>query len=107
MHLQSTKSISLKLQSIKFNLIPSTKLHILLDHLQEFLLLVNTDRPDSQLIGLGYFAESVLESSHRTFKDLLTRFHGANKLLRAVVGFNAQSIGYLREKINKDSLSVD
>ena len=63
---------------------------------------MNTDRPDSQPLGLGYFAESVLESSHRTFKDLLTCFHGANKLLRAVVEFNAQSIGYLRENINKD-----
>ena len=88
-------------------LTPSTKLHILLDHLEEFLLIVNTDRPDSQPLGLGYFAESVLESSNRTFKELLTRFHGANKLLRAVVEFNTQSIGHLRENINKDSLSVD
>ena len=95
MHLQSTKSISVKLQNIKLNLTPSTKLHILLDHLEEFLLLVNT--PDSQPLGLGYFAESVLESSHRTFRDLLTRFHGVNILLRPVVEFNEQSIGYLRE----------
>ena len=107
MHLQSTKSISVKLQNIKLNLTPSTKLYILLDHLEEFLLLVNTDCPDSQPLGLGYFAKSVLESSHRTFKDLSTRFHGVNKLLRAVVEFNAQSIGYLRENISKDSLSVD
>ena len=97
---------SVKLQNIRHNLTPSTKLHILLDHLEEFLLLVNTDRPDSQPLGLGYFAESVLESSHHTFKDLLTRFHGANKLLRSVVEFNAQSIGYLIENINKDNLSV-
>ena len=36
MHLQSTKSISVKLQNIKLNLTQSTKLHILLDHLEEF-----------------------------------------------------------------------
>ena len=42
MHLQSKKSISVKLQNIKLNLIPSTKPNILLDHLEEFLLLVNT-----------------------------------------------------------------
>ena len=85
MHLHPTKSTSVKLQNIRHNLTPSTKLHIVLDHLEEFILLVNTDRPDSQPLGLGYFAESVLESSHHTFKDLLTRFHDANKLLRSVV----------------------
>ena len=106
LHLHSTKSIPSKLQSIRHNLTPSTKLHILLDHLEEFLLLVNTNRPDSQPLGLGYFAESVLESSHHTFKDLSSRFHGANKLLRTVVEFNAQSIGYLRENISRDSLSL-
>ena len=37
---------SSRTQNIINNLIPSTKLHILLDHLEEFLLLVNADRPD-------------------------------------------------------------
>ena len=49
---------------------------------------------------LGYFAESVLKSSRRTFIDLLTHFHGANKLFRAVVEFNAQRIGVFEEYIN-------
>ena len=89
---------SSRTQNIINNLIPSTKLHILLDHLEEFLLLVNADRPDSQLLGLGYFAESVLESSHHSFKDVLARFHGGNKLIREVIEFNAQSIGYFAEK---------
>ena len=39
---------------IRHNLTPSTKLHILLDHLEEFILLVNTsNRPDFQHLSLG------------------------------------------------------
>ena len=62
------------------------------------MLLVNADRPDSQLLGLGYYAESVLESSHHSLKDVLAHFHSVNKLIRAVIEFNAQSIGYFAEK---------
>ncbi|KAI6651267.1 hypothetical protein LOD99_5414 [Oopsacas minuta] len=106
MHFHPTKSTFGKLLNIRHNLTPSTKLHILLDHLEEFLLLVNTGRPDSQPLGLGYFAESVLESSHHTFKNLLISYQGVKKLFRSVVGFNAQSIGYLKENIEKDNLAV-
>ena len=84
-------------QNIIHNLIPSTKFHLLLDHLEEFLPCVNADRPDSQPPCLGYFAESVLESSHRSFKEVLGRFNRSNKFLRAVIEFNAQSIGYIVE----------
>ena len=106
--LEPTKDTSIKAQQIIIhNLIPSTKLHILLDHLEEFLLTVNANRPDSQPLGLGYFAESVLESSHRSFEEVLGRFNGANKVLRAVVEFNAQSIGYIVENKDKDNLILN
>ena len=76
---------------------PNVKLHFLLHHLEHYLRVINTgvEHP----VGLGYFSEQVLESSHHNFNQFFQRYVGVkDKLLKSTVKYNALHINCMVDK---------
>ena len=76
---------------------PNVKLHFLPHHLEHYLRAINTgvEHP----VGLGYFSEQVLESSHQNFNQFLQRHVGVkDKMLKSTVKYNALHINCMVDK---------
>ena len=73
---------------------PTPKIHFLFEHLETFLKHVNRDGEIQK--GIGYYSEQVLESCHQNFLKFFSNYtSGDNKLLRAVIMYNAEHFSYI------------
>ena len=75
---------------------PNPKLYFILEHLDPYLRIVNQGR--EKLLGLRYFSEEVVESSHQNFaKFYSSYFCVEHNLLKALVRYNASHLGFTAE----------